>query len=515
MKSLMTLVRSDYLQRTRSYAFLITLCASLAIAYTFVPEPNANYSTIRIANHVGYYNSAWFGYVTAIMTSIFLSLIGFYLVSSSVKTDIDTKVGQIVASTPISNFHYLLSKALSNFLVLLTIAIVVFIMSIVLFVLYNDGYPFEWHQFVQPYVVIVLPALFCIAILAIVFEAFFGKYTIIQHIGFFFLFAVLMIFSPKREAQFSMDVFGSKIVMHQLEQTVRKVSNTPENTDLSIGYVIGNTQETKRFEFNGMDFPLTFLFSRFAWIALGIVLIFMISGLFHRFNLKERTYRPKVNSKTKKSILKNELTLSQLPIPQIHYGIYPVLKTELVLLYRKGKKGLWLLNALGMFLLITLPLEAAHQIVLPLLWFLQVGRISDISTKERTHGLHYFTLSAYKPIIRILFSQIAAAVLLLWVLASPLWVRLMISTDFNGMLAISLGAVLVVLLSVVLGILFKGKKLFEVLFFMITYANINRIPLVDYFGGFDHPRGYTLKLAIVIMILAGISVFMRKKQSIQ
>lgn len=133
MPPFFTIIKSDYLQRTRSYAFLITLCATLAIAYTFVPEPNANYATIKIANYVGYYNSAWFGYVTAIMTSLFLSLMGFYLVNNGIETDVKIKVGQIVASTPISNFKYLLSKVLSNFLVLLTIVAVVFIMNIILF----------------------------------------------------------------------------------------------------------------------------------------------------------------------------------------------------------------------------------------------------------------------------------------------------------------------------------------------------------------------------------------------
>ena len=121
MKSFLTIIKLDYLQRTRSYTFLITLCASLAIAYTFIPEPNANYSTIRITNYIGTYNTAWFGYVTAIMSSLFLSLIGFYLVNNSIKTDLNTKVGQIIASTKIENFNYLFSKALSNFLVLLAI----------------------------------------------------------------------------------------------------------------------------------------------------------------------------------------------------------------------------------------------------------------------------------------------------------------------------------------------------------------------------------------------------------
>ena len=152
MKQFFTIIKSDYLQRVRSYAFLITLCATLAIAYTFVPEPNANYSTIRISDYVGHYNSAWFGYVTAIMTSIFLSLIGFYLVNSSIKTDIKTKIGTITASTKISNFNYLFSKAITNFIVLWTIMFLVFVMSIILFFLYNDGSNFQLFQFIKPFI---------------------------------------------------------------------------------------------------------------------------------------------------------------------------------------------------------------------------------------------------------------------------------------------------------------------------------------------------------------------------
>ena len=83
MKSFFTIIKYDYLQRTRSYAFLITLCLTLGVAYTFVPGPNANYSTIHLSNYQGFYNSDWIAYVTAIMTSSFLSLIGFYLVNNS------------------------------------------------------------------------------------------------------------------------------------------------------------------------------------------------------------------------------------------------------------------------------------------------------------------------------------------------------------------------------------------------------------------------------------------------
>ncbi len=512
MDLLLTIIKSDYLQRTRSYAFLITLCVSLAIAYTFVPEPNANYSTIRIADHVGYYNSAWFGYVTAILTSIFLSLIGFYLINNSIKNDIHTKIGHIVASTPISNFIYLLSKVLSNFLVLFTIAAMVFIMSILLFILYNDGYPFELNQFVKPYVLIVLPALFVIAVIAIVFEVFFGKYSVLQNIGFFFLFSGLLVMTPKTEMQFSMDIFGSSIVMHELEQTVRKISNTPENTDLSIGYVLGNVKQTHSFEFKGMEFPTIFLLSRFIWIIIGILVIYLISHFFHRFRLKERISLRKHSIEIRKEAVSKELLLNKLPIPVINYSIFPLVKTEFLLLFRKGKKWLWIVNVIGMLLLAVFPLEMAHQLVLPILWFLQVSRLSDLTTKEFSNNVHYFAFSAYKPMSRLLFSQLLAAISLLFLLAVPLVVRYGIRVNFYAIFSICLGSVFIVILACALGILSKGKKLFEVLFFMITYAVINGIPFVDYFGGNSHDSMYLVYLFILISVLGCISVYMRRHQ---
>lgn len=500
------------MQRTRSSAFLITLCASLAIAYTFVPEPNASYSTIRIADYVGYYNSAWFGYVTAIMTSLFLSLIGFYLVNSSIDNDVHTKVGQIIASTSISNFKYLFTKVLSNFLVLLTIATMVFIMSILLFFLYNDGFSFELIQFVKPYVIIVIPSLFLISALAIIFEIFFGKYSVLQNIGFFFVFSTLMVFTPKSEEQFSLDIFGSKIIMHQLEQTVRKISNTSENVDITIGYVLANVEKVNKFEFNGVDFPTSFIISRIVWIAFGVLLIFIISHFFHRFNLKERQSIKEVYKQINKSLLLKEINLSALPIPQINYGIFPLLKTEYLLLFRKEKKWLWLLNIIGMLLLATLPLKIAHQMVLPILWFLQVSRLSDLTTKETTNNVHYFAFTSYKPISRLLIAQLMSAIILILLLALPLLVRFGFTFNFLAVSKIILGSIFIVVFAAMLGIVSKGKKLFEVLFFMITYANINGVPFADYFGGFEHHQLYVTNLVIIIIFFGGISVFVRKHQ---
>lgn len=510
MISFFTLITSDYVQRTRSYSFLITLCASLAIAYTFVPEPNATYSTIRIDDYVGYYNSAWFGYVTAIMTSIFLSLIGFYLINSGIKKDINTGVGHIIAATPISNVKYLLSKALSNFLVLLSIVGAVFLMSLVLFLLYNDGYPFEPIQFIKPYLLITIPTMFLISVIAVVFEVLLGNYRMIQQVLYFVLFSILMVYTPQTEAEFSLDIFGSKIVTHKLEEKVRAITKEDVKADLSIGYVLGNVTKAAKFEFKGVDFPNLFILSRFLWLLFGVVIIAIVAPLFHRFTLRERVPKKKPQALKVYQKPQKDLHRSELPIVKKDYSILILLRLEFTLLLRRGRKWLWLINFIGMTLLVILPLLLSHQLVLPILWFLQVHRISDITTKELTNNVHYFVRTSYRPLGRVFTSQLIAAIVLMLVIASPLLARVGFQGDILQMLAIILGGILVVAIAAMLGMISKGKKFFEVIFFMVTYAYLNNISFLDYFGALEHDYEYVLQLLLLTM-LAMLSVLITRR----
>jgi hypothetical protein len=245
-------------------------------------------------------------------------------------------------------------------------------------------------------------------------------------------------------------------------------------------------------------------------MLLCVISIVIISPIFHRFNVKERLSIKKTTQNISISKTNNVVVLSSLPNVNINYGIVPLLKTELLLLFRKGKRWLWIINLIGMVLLAALPLKISFQIVLPVLWFLQVNRLSELTTKEVTNNVHYFAFASYKPLIRLLVSQILAGIVLILFLAIPLIVRLAFMANFTAVFSVILGGIFIVLLASTLGILTKGKKLFEVLFFMITYANVNAIPFMDYFGGMNHSSIYILKLIIITTILAFISFYIRK-----
>jgi hypothetical protein len=102
LRALYHLARADFFQRTRSYSFLITLGVTLYVAYGFVPPNHSSYATMTISGHRGVYNSAYLGSLMALLISPFLSLAGFYLVKNCIDRDIQTGVGQILATTTLS-----------------------------------------------------------------------------------------------------------------------------------------------------------------------------------------------------------------------------------------------------------------------------------------------------------------------------------------------------------------------------------------------------------------------------
>ncbi|MEO7043992.1 MAG: hypothetical protein ABI091_01705 [Ferruginibacter sp.] len=314
-------------------------------------------------------------------------------------------------------------------------------------------------------------------------------------------------------AKIVMDPFGVKMVMTGMENVVRQHYDATATLG-SIGFNLTKKQEIKSFLFEGISWSALYIISRLMWIGISILAIFISSKFFHRFDVKE-----KIKSRKKKTIpienikernVLQEIKLSALPSIKTDYGILPFIKTELLMLFRKGPKWLWLVNIGGMIAMLFVPIKIDHQIVLPVLWFLQVGRWSDLATKEKTNRIHYFTYAAYQPLKRLLTSQIIAGIIIAVVLALPLMIRYLILGELIPLLLIFAGAVFIVSFAVCLGMLSGGKKLFEILFFAITYLNLNLLPVADYFGALSSGMNLVFTMLLIIIALIVISFAKRK-----
>ncbi len=515
MNYIYTIIKADYLQRTRSYSFLITLAITIYAAYSFVPANTASYTTLNVPGYRAAFNSAWVGYVSATMTTVMLSLYGFLLVNSGIKKDIDTEVGLIVATTPVTNFGYLLTKLFSNFLVLLTIAGITFAVSMVMFLVRGSGYPFIFANFIIPYLLFAVPALFVVSGLAVVAEVFLGKRSILQFIIYFFICGAVMagINTPSTAIPTAaFDPFGLSLVTGSIKSHIN--AEFHENIkQVSFGFIFSKHKEFRTFEWNGVNWTGIFIFSRLLWIAFSLVLVYMSSFFFHRFDFNQSlTRKKKVIINTQQAGLTEiKPVVNTGPLPPIvtDYGILPFIKTEFLLLVRKGSKWFWLVSAGVWIAMLFVPLNLAHSYLLPLIWFLQVTRWSELVTKEQTNRLHYFTYSSYKPLLRMLPAQILAGVLLAVVLGLPVIARYLVTLNINAIINILCGAVFIVLLAVCLGIVSGGKKLFEIVFFMLTYAAMQKIPAIDYLGATAH-ADHTVYIGILLMsiLFLGLLSFM-------
>lgn len=505
MKYLYPIIKADYLQRSRSYAFLITIAVTIYAGWSFVPPPEANYTTLTMFGYKGVYNSAWVGHVSALMSTLVLSLCGFFLVIGGIKKDIDTEVGLIIATTPISNFGYLLSKLFSNFLILLTISGLAFLVGILMFFVRSSGYPFHIGDFILPYLFMVLPAMFLVSGMAILAEVFLGRKSILQYLIFFVLFGVLMSnvnSNSKNPILPVTDALGIRTVFNSVKEKVNTEFN--ENIDqVSLGYVIHKNRTFKTFVWEGVSWDGLFLLSRALWISLMVGLIYLSSFFFHRFDFKQAVKKEKKKNwedfLEKAAAPSAGFNKSLLPPISAAYGIIPFIRTELLLMVRKDSKWLWALNISIWVATLFVPLSFAYPFLLPILLFLQVSRISELATKEKTNRVHYFTYASYKPLQRMLPAQIIAAFLLFIVLALPVIARLLMASNLMAVLQVMNGSMLIVLLSVCLGILTGSKKLFEILFFALTYIVFQGIPQAHYLGAIAF-ENYGGMMVIILMI---------------
>ncbi len=521
MSNYFTLIKADYLQRTRNYTFLVTLIVSVYFAYTLVPAVGANYQTVRVGDYIGQQNSAWIGHVTAAMASVFSWIIGFYLINNGIKRDIATGVGQIIATTGTSNFKYLLTKVLSNFLVLLSIMSIIMVMGLGLYVVRGRTYPFDAVQFFFPFFFSALPSIFIVSVVAVIAEVFLGRFQNLQNIGFFCLVMVLL--GPNSNHGGSthvfFDVFGVQYLTNSIAHVVN-VSHSQTGLSASVGFQIGRKTD-HIFLFSGSVWSSLFVLSRLIWVAFSMILLYISSLFFHRFDLG-----PAGNIKTrkiKKGERQNEagtealiplgegnypapaMRLSELPKAKTDLSILPFLRTEILMLLRKGPRWFWIGN-IGLFTaLFFIPLPLAHKFGLPVIWFLQINRWADIATKEKQYSTHYFTYAAYRPLQRLLSSQLLAGILLALILAAPVIIRYVWNGEFMTVATIVIAAVFLMASSVAIGIVTGSDRLFNILFFMLSYANLNVIPALDYYGAVNSGTGYItimLSLTMALLIIA-------------
>ncbi|MEM6685342.1 MAG: hypothetical protein AAF617_06045 [Bacteroidota bacterium] len=502
------IIQGNYLQYVRSYSFLITVGICVYVALSLVPSPEANYTTIRLGEFTGDYNSTWIALVMAMMASVLLSLVGFFLMHGSIQKDIETRIGHIIGTTQISNSSYLFSKFCSNLLILFTMLCIVFVAGIALLFMFGNQYSLQLWEFVIPFVLIAVPTLVIVTALALVLEVVFPRKRNLQY-GIFLVLYISSLVGATFEKKEIHDAFGIHEPMTAITTQVQQQFPN-EDTAFTIGFISGKRNADKVVTIQHIAFSADYIWNRVVFMLIAIVCLFLSTIYFHRFNIKEKI-APLPTSAPAEQNKSAGFQLSNLSItPEFSSQLSPLVSAEIIMLIRKTPKWLLGISFCLMFASIFVPLPVAHHYMLPLLWFLQVGVWSDLVTKDTSFRTYYFTASSYKPLQRVFISRILAGIGIAIFIALPLLVRYIVEFDVHTIINIMLGAVFIILLSVFFGTLTRSKKLFEITFFFLIYSNINLVKITDYFGALHNSIAYTILMLVLSTILFFSSYSLKK-----
>jgi hypothetical protein len=275
------LARADFLERVRRYSFLLTMGISIYLGYA----ATTGQLTMRVNDARGVFNSAWIGGLMALVSATFLSLAGFYVVKNTIERDRLTRVGEILASTPMSKTLYVMGKAISNFVVLAAMVGILAISGIIMQFWHAEDPHINLWKLLAPFLLIALPAMAVVASLAVLFETIPGLRGGFGNVLYFFLWSLalaLPLSAAEKSGNYSFDWSGLSVIWGSM-RSAANLPHTHSSFSLSIESA-SQTHSAVTFLWNGVPWTAGLVLARLSWFLVAIALTFLAALLFDRFD---------------------------------------------------------------------------------------------------------------------------------------------------------------------------------------------------------------------------------------
>lgn len=499
LRVLAQLIRADLLERTRRYSFLITLGVMVYLGYLAVPPVESNALTVDLGNIRGIYNSAWIGSMIALLSSMVLSLPGFYLVKNAIERDRKTGVGQIIATTPLSKPLYTLGKAVSNFIFLMVIIPVVAVAAGGMQFIRGESMRLDVWALLAPFLFTTLPTLLLVAAVAVLFESVSFLRGGFGNIAYFVLWTAVITISMSGVSFGSQgvieepinDLFGASVIGASMHEAAH-AAFPEQDLDLGIGYTIveGDIQS---FHWGGVTWTADVLLGRLMWVGVALGIALLSAVFFHRFDparggrraperkgLIARALAP-LRSLTLPTLdIWRRLSLPLPPLPA--FGRVLVAELRLML---KGLPWWWYPVALGLIVAgVSQGADPeARRGLLGAAWIWPVLVWSGLGVPERAHHTGPIVFSAPQPLVRQFAAMWIGGVLVTFLTGCGVGLRLLTTGTWDHLLGWGAAVLFIPTLALALGVWSGTSKFFEALYVALWYIGpISGLTIFDYMG---------------------------------
>ncbi len=511
------IARADFLERVRRYSFLVTLLFAVYLGYAAATGKIA----MRLGDYRGVYTSAWIGANMAMVASCFISLVGFYVVKNAIDRDRATRVGEILAATPLSRAVYLLGKWLSNTAVLGVQVFVLALASIVMqFVVAEDPHVDLW-ALISPFLLLALPAMVVTGALAVLFESVPVLRGGVGNVAWVFGWG-MMVALPAITGHEWLDFTGLFKLMTSITRAAR-AAIPGYNGEFAFQLEVSRkTLVAGALRWPGIRWDLPQLWMRLEWIGVALAIVLLATLFFDRFDPARgrrlsgagRRSRQKAAPPLSPLLREEGSYIAPIESPRSSavthltpltsaqsWGLPEMFRAELRLAL-KGYSWWWYAVAGGLLVAqCAAPLEVSRGPLLTAAWIWPVLLWSAMGAREARHGTEQIVFACPGILPRQLPAEWLAGVLIAVVTGGGVAARLLVAANYQGVLGWFAGALFIPSLALALGVWSKSSRPFEGLFTALWYSGpLNRVPGLDFTGGAN--GRHTVEYGCVYVILA-------------
>ncbi len=473
------IIKAEFFLKFRRTSTLFTFLLLCWLAYLIFPDPRSGSTLLEVDGSRALYTSATVALGTASLGTLILLVVGFYLASNSIRRDIETRTGQIIASTTVHNWEYLAGKFLGH-VVFLSAIVVGFMASIMGMYLVRGEARLEPQVFASYYLVIAAPAVVFVAMMALVFEAVPFLSGKLGDVGYFFFWIAMVglttvgvvgTHGAKRNWTSYLDSPAVAFVVHETRQAV--------GTDhFSIGWNQFDPAKPP-IAFRGLVFDRELLLPRLGSLLFPLPFFLLALVSFRRFDpvqVKKSVQRGQRSLLAQIDIWLKRMTAALPPLlPSFSMGKNPSFSRCVLAEIRLVLQLSPLVPALVVVCAIVSLTSSQSNLqkgILPVWFFMLVIVLADIATRERRAGTLPVVFAV--PLVKSGFVWWKFLTALFFTLALTLIPCIkLLPTHPRVAVSVMVGSMLVSALATSLGALTGNPKTFIVTFLLFLYLVIN------------------------------------------
>lgn len=481
------LMLADFLERVRRPGFWLVAALGIGLGYLFLPPADSETLMLALGPWRGVYNSAWVGIVFGLLAVMILPLFAFYVIKNSISRDRETRVGQIIATTPVGRPLYLLGKWFSNLAVLAMLLVVLSLMALLMQLFRAESLAIQPTQLLAPLWLLGLPVMALIAAIALLFESLpllsGGVGNIVYFFGWFFYLGQVALPGLFR-AQIGWlvpqaDILGVTRPIASLQSFASTIDPVYNGHFNIAGASYGRIPTIVTWD--GMAWTETILIERLSWLVMAVGLVLLTTIAFDRFDPARILVLPVWRKKEIKMAVP-QLELSSVIEPSIsvtqlsHLAAIPIrppflalLRAELRLLLL-GRPRWFYAAVVFITLLSTVAPPGDGPPVATLAWVWPLLLWSELGTRNRTFRTQTLMYAVPEPRRTQFWIPWLAGVLLALAATVVLSLKALVGGDILQWLGILVGTMFVPSLALLCGIGSGNGRLFQVIYLLWWFS---------------------------------------------